>query len=165
MIFWFAGVSFVVIWWVFKSPALDYRMIMLGSILPVGDAIFGGPRLLHTLIAAVALLAIVMLATQKRRLVRRRWIGIPIGMLMHLVLDGIWARPENFWWPFFGFDFGTDGLPEFGHGFAVTALMELVGIACFVWAWKAFQFSDPQVRNKFLRTGQLSRTVAQPPTC
>jgi len=24
MILWFAGVSFVFVWWVFRSPALDY---------------------------------------------------------------------------------------------------------------------------------------------
>ena len=33
MILWFAGVSFVFVWWVFRSPALDYRLVMLGSIL------------------------------------------------------------------------------------------------------------------------------------
>ena len=27
MILWFAGVSFVFVWWVFKSPALDYRPV------------------------------------------------------------------------------------------------------------------------------------------
>ena len=115
MILWFAGVSFVFVWWVFRSPALDYRLVMLGSILPVGEVVLGGPRLLHTLLGPVALLVLIMLATQKRRLVRRRWIGIPIGMLMHLVLDGIWARAEVFWWPFLGTDFGAGGLPELGH--------------------------------------------------
>jgi len=100
VIFWFAGVTFVFVWWVFRSPALDYRLVMLGAILPVGEFAFGGPRVLHTLLAPVALLAVLMLATQKRRLVRRRWIGLPIGMLVHLVLDGIWTRPDVFWWPF-----------------------------------------------------------------
>ena len=107
MILWFAGVSFVFVWWVFRSPALDYRLVMLGSILPVGEVVLGGPRLMHTLLGPVALLVLIMLATQKRRLVRRRWIGIPIGMLMHLVLDGIWARAQVFWWPFLGTDFGS----------------------------------------------------------
>ena len=130
MILWFAGVSFVFVWWVFRSPALDYRLVMLGAVLPVGEFFLGGPRVLHSLLAPVALLGILMLATQKRRLVRRRWIGIPIGMMMHLVLDGIWARPDVFWWPFFGLDFGTEGLPELGHPIAVTLLFEFVGLGC-----------------------------------
>jgi hypothetical protein len=165
MILWFAGVSFVFVWWVFRSPALDYRLVMLGAVLPVGEFFLGGPRVLHSLLAPVALLGILMLATQKRRLVRRRWIGIPIGMMMHLVLDGIWARPEVFWWPFFGFDFGTAGLPELGHPIGVTLLFEFIGLGCLVWAWRAFEFSNPQIRERFLRTGQLSRSVPKPPTC
>lgn len=165
MILWFAGVSFVFVWWVFRSPALDYRLVMLGAVLPVGEFFLGGPRVLHSLLAPVALLGILMLATQKRRLVRRRWIGIPIGMMMHLVLDGIWARPEVFWWPFFGLDFGTEGLPELGHPIAVTLLFEFVGLGCLVWAWRAFDFSNPQIRERFFRTGQLSRSVTKPPAC
>ena len=165
MILWFAGVSFVFVWWVFRSPALDYRLVMLGAVLPVGEFFLGCPRVLHALLAPVALLGILMLATQKRRLVRRRWIGIPIGMMMHLVLDGIWARPEVFWWPFFGLDFGNEGLPELGHPIAVTLLFEFVGLGCLVWAWRAFDFSNPQIRERFLRTGQLSRSVPKPPTC
>jgi hypothetical protein len=165
MILWFAGVSFVFVWWVFRSPALDYRLVMLGSILPVGEVVLGGPRVLHTLLAAVALMGIVMLATQKRRLVRRRWIGIPIGMMMHIALDGIWARADVFWWPFFGLDFGDGGLPELGHSLGLTVLFELVGLACLVWAWRAFDFADKPTRDRFLRTGHLNRLVEQPPSC
>lgn len=165
MILWFAGVSFVFVWWVFRSPALDYRLVMLGSVLPLGDLVFGGPRWMHTLIAPVALLAVLMLATQKRRLVRRRWIGIPIGMLMHLVLDGIWARPKAFWWPFLGTAFPTGGLPEFEHPVVFTLLLEAIGAGCLVWAWRAFGLSDQATRARFLRTGQLSRTVVSPPSC
>ena len=150
MILWFAGVSFVFVWWVFRSPALDYRLVMLGAVLPVGEFLLG----------------ILMLATQMRRLVRRRWIGIPIGMMMHLVLDGIWARPKAFWWPFFGVDFESGGLPEFGHSRAISVLLELVGLVCFVWAWKAFDFRNPKTRERFVRTGHLSReTTQRPPTC
>lgn len=165
MIFWFAGVTFVFVWWVFRSPALDYRLVMLGAILPVGEFAFGGPRVLHTLLAPVALLAVLMLATQKRRLVRRRWIGLPIGMLVHLVLDGIWTRPDVFWWPFTGVDFPPGQLPEVEHPVGVLVLFEAIGIGCLVWAWRTFGLSDRATRDRFLRTGQLSRTVLRPPTC
>lgn len=168
MILWFAGVSFVFVWWVFRTPALDYRLVMLGSILPVGEFVLGGPRLLHTLLAPVALLTVIMLATQRRRLVRRRWIGLAIGMLMHLVLDGIWARTEVFWFPFLGLTIGSgeqwQGLPEFGHSFGVAVLLELVGAACLVWSWRAFDLGDRTTRDRFLRTGHLNRAAASPPT-
>jgi hypothetical protein len=165
MILWFAGVSFVFVWWVFRSPALDYRLVMLGSILPVGEVVLGGPRLLHTLVGPVALLVVLMLATQRRRLVRRRWIGLLIGLLMHLALDGIWARADVFWWPFFGTDFGTEGLPELSHPVGLVILFEVVGLACLAWAWRSFGFSDKATRDRFVRTGHLDRTVTQPPTC
>ncbi|MCU0310294.1 MAG: hypothetical protein MUE36_05055 [Acidimicrobiales bacterium] len=165
MILWFAGVSFVFVWWVFRSPALDYRLVMLGSVLPVGEVVLGGPRLLHTLLAPVALLTLVMLTTQKRRLVRRRWIGLPIGLLMHLVLDGIWARAEVFWWPLFGWSFGDGGLPELGRPAGVIVILELIGLACLVWVWRTFDLADPEVRRRFLTTGRLERVVERPPTC
>jgi len=157
VLLWFAGVSFVAVWFVFRSPALDYRLVMAGSVLPLGEVAFGGPRVGHTLVAAVALLALVMLATQRRRLLRRRLIGVPIGMLMHLVLDGVWTRTEVFWWPLFGLDFGDGGLPELDRPVAVVVVQELIGAACLVWAWSAFGLADPGRRSRFVRTGHLDR--------
>lgn len=160
MILWFAGVSVVLVWQVFRSPALDYRLVMLGAVLPVGEIVFGGPRLMHTLLFAVVVLTVVMLATQKRRLVRRRLIGLPIGMLMHLVLDGVWAVSEVFWWPAFGLGFGESGLPELDRPPGLIVLFELVGAAALVWCYRAFDFADPDRRRQFLRTGQLPRELA-----
>jgi hypothetical protein len=162
MFFWFLGLSFIVVWNVFRSPALDYRLVMLGSVLPLGEVVLGGPRLLHTLVFAVALLALVMLATRERRLLRRRWISLPIGVLMHLVLDGIWARTEVFWWPFFGLSFGTGPLPELDRGPAWTIVLELAGIAALGWCWVAFGLADPGRRTTFVRTGHLPRELAAP---
>lgn len=157
MLLWFAGVSVVAVWSVFRSPALDYRLVMLGSVLPLGEIVLGGPRVLHTLVASAALLTVIMLATQRRRLVRRRLIGLPIGMLMHLVLDGVWTRTEVFWWPLFGLGFGEGALPELDRPVAVVAVQELIGLGCLVWAWSAFGLSDPQRRARFVRTGHLDR--------
>ncbi len=162
MLLWFLGISVAFVWFVFRSPALDYRLVMLGSILPVGEVVLGGPRVLHTLVACVAVLGVVMLATQKRRLVRRRWIGLPIGMMMHLALDGVWARTEVFWWPFFGASFGSGGLPELEHAPAVILVMELVGAAALVWCFTTFGLRDPENRRTFLRTGHLPRDLASP---
>jgi len=158
MFLWFVGVSFAFVFLVFRSPALDYRLVMLGSVLPVGEVVLGGPRLLHTLLVAVALLGIVMLATRERRLVRRRWISLPIGMMMHLVLDGVWAQTQVFWWPFFGWSFGDGPLPELDHG-GVTLVLEVLGAAALVWCWFSFGLTDAGNRRTFIRTGHLPREL------
>jgi hypothetical protein len=99
------------------------------------------------------------LATPRRRLLRRRLIGLPIGMMMHLVLDGTWAHTEMFWWPFFGTDFGAGQVPEVERGIAVWLVLEGIGAGCLVWAWRRFGLDDRARRAQFLRTGQLSRDV------
>ena len=159
MFLWFIGVSFVFVWLVFRSPALDYRLVMLGSVVPIGEVALGGPRLLHTLLAAVALLVIVVLATSRRRLVRRRLISLPIGLMMHLVLDGIWTRAEVFWWPFLGTSFGHGGLPEFERPLGVGLVLEMIGVGCLVWCWHTFGFADHANRDRFVRTGHLPRDL------
>jgi hypothetical protein len=156
LFFWFVGVGWLLVVLVFQSPALDYRLVMLGSVVPLADAVTGGPWILHTLLASVGVLAIVMLVTQRRRLVRRRWLGLPIGMFIHLVLDGVWANTKVFWWPAFGPSFGDHRLPELDRG-ALLLVMELGGVAALVYGWNRFGLRDPGARARFLRTGQLPR--------
>lgn len=157
MLLWFVGVSVALVWVVFQSPALDYRLVALGSVLPWVDGVTGGPWLLHTLAAAVAALALVMALTQRRRLVRRRWLGIPIGLFMHLVLDGVWARTSLFWWPFGG-DGAFDGtLLELDRPVLAVVAMELAGAAALWWLWQGFELAKPAHRELLLRTGRLPR--------
>lgn len=158
MLIWFAVMSVVLTWWVFQSPALDYRMVALGSVLPVLEVPFGaGP--LHSMVTPTMVLVVVMLATRGRRLVRRRWLGLPIGMYLHLVLDLAWTRSETFWWPFLGVDVSWGEAFEVDRG-VVTLLMELVAVAVGVWAYRRFGLDDPAHRARFLRTGQLDRKTA-----
>jgi hypothetical protein len=157
---WFAGVGMFAVWQVFRSPALDYRLVMLGAVLPVGEVVFGGPRLLHTLLFAVVLLTVVMLATRQRRLTRRRLISLPIGIMVHLVLDGVWVLAEVFWWPAFGWSFGASGVPEATRPLGLVLLFELAGVAALAWCWRAFRLDDPRHRRNLLRTGHLPRELA-----
>ncbi len=161
MFLWFAGLGFLAVVLVFRSPALDYRMVILGSILPLVDVatgLAGAPPVLHTLLAPVVVLTAVMLLTRNRRLIRRRWLGIPIGLFMHLVLDGTWSTTELFWWPAFGLEWPDVALPTLGRGPA-GVVMELVGLAVIVWCWRRFGLDDPERREVFVREGRLDREL------
>lgn len=160
MLIWFAVMSVVVTFVVFQSPALDYRLVALGSLLPLLEVPFGaGP--LHSLLVPTLVLAVVMLVTRGRRLVRRQWLGLPIGMYLHVVLDLAWTRTEAFWWPLFGGGYSDGGALETGRG-AWSAVMELIGVGCAVWAYRRFGLEDAERRRRFLRTGQLDRSVMGP---
>ena len=157
MIIWFAVLSVVLTWAVFQSPALDYRLVALGGVLPVVETPFGaGP--MHSLLFPTVVLVVVMLATSKRRLVRRRWLGLPIGLYLHIVLDFAWTRTETFWWPFLGTGFSPGSSPELSRGF-LSLVLDVAGIAVGVWAYRRFGLDDPERRSRFLRTGQLDRSV------
>ena len=161
MVFWYVGVSTAFVWNVFRSPALDYRLIMVGSVLPLLDVVFGGPAVLHTLVFTVALLGVIMVATRERRLLRRRLISLPIGLMTGLVLDGAWATRNVFWWPFFGWAFPGGGLPELGRGLGWSVVLELIGAAACVWCWIAFGWSDRANRDLFVHTGHLNRDLVR----
>jgi hypothetical protein len=157
VLLWFAGVAVVVVWQVFRDPAIDHRVLVAGALLPdVVDAPFGGARVAHTVLASAALLTAVMLLTRGRRHARRRWLALPIGTFIHLLADGVWARADTFWWPFLGGS--LDGpLPPFDHGVAVVVLQEVAGAAALIWFWRRFRLADPTVRGAFVRTGRLPR--------
>ncbi|HEV2758903.1 MAG TPA: hypothetical protein VGV86_04975 [Acidimicrobiales bacterium] len=159
MIFWPAGVALGLVWLVFRDPAFDYRMVVVGALLPdLLDAPFGGARLAHTLLAAVVVLTVVMLATRGRRHVRRSLLAVPIGMFAHLVADGMWVRTEAFWYPAFGGPL-TGRLPALDHGLTVLLIEELAGFLVVAWCWQRFRLSDPRVRAAFLKTGHLPRDL------
>ncbi len=157
MIIWFAVLSVVLTWAVFQSPALDYRLVALGAVLPVIEIPFGaGP--MHSLLFPTLVLAVVMLATSKRRLVRRRWLGLPIGLYLHIVLDFAWTRTETFWWPFLGLDFSPGSAPELSRGL-LSLVLDVIGLAVGWWAYRRFGLDDAERRSRFVRTGQLDRSI------
>ena len=156
MLLWFVGGSWLLVYAVFQSPALDYRIVAVGAVLPLLDGVTGGAWVLHTLVFSVGLLGVVMLATQRRRLVRRRWLGLPIGTFMHLALDGVWTNSTVFWWPFLGSSFGDTPLPEVDRG-ELSMLLELVGLGAIIWFWRHVGLDDRRVRRRFFATGNLPR--------
>lgn len=154
MFFWFIGTAIISVGLVFRDPRFDYRLLIVGSVLPIGDGIFGGARWLHSITVSVALLAVLMIATAGRKPVRKMLLGLPIGMILHLVFDGAWNNTEVFWWPFFGLDFDDAPLPITDRG-VWTLLLETIGIALCVWLWRHNRLSDPERRSAFVHNGQL----------
>lgn len=154
LFFWFVGMSVVGVFFVFRSSGVDYRFVIFGAVLPVGEVFIGHPTVLHTLLGAVVLLGFTMLATRGHRVARRRLLGLPIGLFAHLVLDFVWTQSALFWWPFLGWSFGRRQIPEFARGAAGVAL-ELAGIVALAWSWRRFGLADVERRRRFLTSGHL----------
>jgi LexA-binding, inner membrane-associated putative hydrolase len=154
MFLWFVGTAIVAVWFVFRDPRFDYRLLVVGSVLPLLDALFGGARVMHTLVFSLAVLVAVMLLTVNRRRARRLWLGLAIGTLLHLVFDGAWTNTDVFWWPFGGWSFEDARLPEAARGWWNIPL-ELAGLAILVWVWRTARLADPARRRAVVRTGGL----------
>lgn len=136
MILWFAGGACLAVWLVFSDPRIDYRLVVAGAFLPdVVDGVLGGARVLHSLLASVVVLFGVMLLTRQRRGLRRRLLAVPIGMFLHLALDGMWTQPDVFWWPFFGSSFADAPLPSLERSGLVVVVQEAAGAVALLWCW------------------------------
>ncbi len=158
MFFWFIGTAALAVGFVFRDPRFDYRLLIVGSVLPLVDGVFGGARALHSITLTIAVLVVVMLATVGRRQLRRTMLGLPIGMFLHLVFDGAWTNTEVFWWPFTGWAFGDESLPPISRGLW-SVVLELVGIVLCSWIWRTNAMSERARRREFARDGQLSLPV------
>lgn len=134
MILWFAGGACLMVWFVFRDPRIDYRLVIAGALLPDVPL-----RLtpLHSLLFPVVFMFGVLALTPGRsarvRRRRRQWLAVPIGTFMHLVLDGMWARTHAFWWPFFGWSLGRQGLPSLDRPAWVLLAQEAAGLAALAW--------------------------------
>ncbi|CAN5527452.1 hypothetical protein BH10ACT2_BH10ACT2_06770 [soil metagenome] len=154
MLLWFLGTGLVTVWFVFTDPRFDYRLLFVGVLLPdIIDAPFGNARWAHSLTVTVGALALVMLVTAGRKPIRRLLLGLPIGMLLHLVWDGAFTATNVFWWPFSG-GWGNTRVPSLERGW-LNLVLELIGAAIAVWAWRRFGLADPDRRREFLRSGVL----------
>lgn len=171
MIFWHLGVTCVIILLALGVRRIDYRVVLLGAILPdlidkpIGriffEDTFQASRLFgHTLLFVTALLLSIQLVLRGKT--ARRWFILPIACLIHAVLDGMWNQPVTWFWPLFGTTFPPDPggnywlevlQRPFKH--PLTMVGEIVGLALLAYLYRAFRLQDPDNRRKFLRTGEL----------
>ena len=157
MFFWFIATAVITIGFVFRDPTFDNRLLIVGSVLPGVDIVFGGSRALHSITVSIGLLAVVMLATKRGSRLRKTLLGLPIGMILHLVFDAAWNDTDTFWWPFTGLEFVDEGVPILDRGFVSVAL-EVVGLLGCVWLWRTNDLGDRERRRRFLADGQLIAT-------
>ena len=156
MLLWFLGTALVSVWYVFTDPRFDYRLLLFGALFPdIVDVPFGNARWAHSLTVAVGALVLVMLVTAGRKPVRRLLLGLPIGMLLHLVFDGAFASTKVFWWPFSG-SWGAVRVPSLERAWWLDLAMELAGAGLLRWSWQRFGLGDPERRRRFLRHGTLT---------
>jgi hypothetical protein len=161
-LFWFVGTSVATIWFVFRDPRFDYRLLVVGSVAPPAvDVWFGDARVLHSLAFSVGLLGVVMVATVGRQALRRTLLGLPLGTLLHLVYTGAWADTSTFWWPFSG-GFGDARVPIAARGWW-NVLLELAGLAILAWVVRAAGLADATRRRHAWRTGQLELDARRTP--
>jgi hypothetical protein len=157
VILWHAGLAMAIVWNVFRDPAIDHRLLVAGALIPDAiDLAWGRPAAAHTLLAPVAVLTVVMLATRGRRILRRRLLALPIGMFLHLVLDGVWTSTALLWWPFFGTAF-PDG--HLLHPWPLVVLEELAGAWAIGWFVWHFGLNDPQRYRHVIRSGRLPAPI------
>jgi len=156
MFLWFIGTSVVTVWYVFRDPRFDYRLLAVGALLPdIVDLPGGQARWAHSLTGSVATLVAVMLLTVGRKPLRRLLLAVPIGMLLHLVFDGAFSSTEVFWWPFTG-SWGDVQVPSLQRGWW-NIVLEVLGAIALWWMWRRCQLSETDKRTALLHHGLLAQ--------
>jgi hypothetical protein len=158
VLLWYVGPAAIAVWVVLHDARLDYRMLAVGVLLPhLFDLPWMEVAYAHTLLAAAVALFAVVAVTAGRRPARNRLLMVPVGMFLHLVLDGMWARPDAFWWPAPGTDVPDGSLFPSVAGIAVR---EVVGLLAVLWFGARFGLGDAGRRRAFLRDGQVQESAA-----
>lgn len=171
MILWHVAGALFLARWVFRDPSMDLRVLVLGAVLPdlidkpIGSILFvdhymTGRIYGHTLLFAVAVLVAVMVVTRRGTDSRKRWMALPIGVFLHLILD-MPLEAKTLWWPVLGSEF-----PAFARGAFVdlvaylarspwVVMQELLGLAYLVVLARKLRLGEPIRRRALVATGRL----------
>lgn len=145
-----------------RSSRVDYRLVLLGAILPdlidkpLGFALGLESRLwAHTLVFLAAVLA----AAAVPDLRRAAWVGL--GILTHLLLDRIWEQPYVVLWPSLGWAFPPDRVDLEGFLYVllndpVVQAGEVAGVAVLVLFARAHGIRSWSSLRAFLRSGRVA---------
>ena len=94
--------------------SLDYRLLLVGSLLPdiidkplgmwlLREALSNGRVFAHTLLLAGLLAGIGVYLHARHRQVTV--LCLALGTLAHLILDQMWLTPQTLFWPLYGLSF------------------------------------------------------------
>lgn len=142
-----------------RPGAVDYRLVLLGALLPdlidkpLGVLLDLDARLwAHTLVFVAVVLAVS--AVPRARLL----VSVGIGVLTHLLLDRIWEQPSVVLWPALGWSFPPGG-PDL-EGFLEALLRdpyvqagEVAGLIVLVLFARAHGIRSCAALRSFLRHG------------
>ena len=157
MLFWFVATAVWSVWFVFRDPKFDYRLVAIAALVPdLIDGLRGAVGPLHSVVTSIAVLFAIMIATAGRKPSRQRLLALPIGMFIHLIFDGAFSNTRTFWWPLTGISLSENSLPSVERG-PWNLPLEIVGVIGCVVAWQYFSLADKSRRTNFLKTGSLHR--------
>ncbi|MGB5533472.1 MAG: metal-dependent hydrolase [Acidimicrobiia bacterium] len=176
MLFWHVGATVAFTRYAFRDEAMDLRFLAFGAILPdlidtpVGLmfwAQFQTVRLAaHSLMFATLLLAAVMAVTRRGR-PRKRWMALAIGVLLHLIFDGMWRFPSTLWWPFLGWEFDATSFATVGAYLdwlltdVRTWALEAVGLVYLAALAHRSDLSDPDSRRLLVTSGRVQAPIGR----
>ena len=169
MLLWHLGVAALVVYVTLGRRRIDYRMVLLGAVLPdlidgfLSLFLFEGPAgrwIAHSLLAMGAVTIVILVVSGGER--RLSLFGIGVGWLLHLVADGMWQAPETFLWPAFGTAFSSAPREPYSWELLSDPLAhlwiwtgEVAGIAVLAWFWVAFRLGSEDRLRLFLSDGYL----------
>ncbi len=176
MVLWRLGAILWLFRWIFKDPKVDLRFLLFGAVvpdlidMPIGTLIledrYAASELwAHSLLLPSVYMALVLLATRRGRR-RRAFMAVGVAWLFHLLLDGMWADPEIFFWPFFGLDLPVGQSPFWPLAWdrAISDpwrwAQELIGVGYLIWLWIAVGLGRRDRRRELISTGRLPGYVA-----
>ena len=148
MLFWFVATAIWSVWFVFRDPKFDYRLVAIAALVPdLIDGLRGSVGPLHSVVTSIAVLFAIMVATAGRKPSRQRLLAVPIGMFIHLIFDGAFSNPETFWWPFMGANLSDEPLPSVERGLlnlplSTCSQMVALKLASAQAGWQLIMFSQ-----------------------
>lgn len=151
--------------------AIDYRMVLVGSMLPdiidkplgiylLADQISNGRIYGHTLLFLLLIITAGIILYYFRK--NSALLLISAGAFAHLALDQMWRNPHTLFWPLFGTEFERHENGEWLGGLFETLtsnpsvyIPEIIGVLIVaVFAWHIIR---KRRLAAFIRTGKINR--------
>lgn len=169
MFFWYLGGGCVLLLISLGPRRIDYRLALLGLVLPLGDIpirllFYAHSRLgihlyLHTFAFPLVLSLGIMFVLRGAR--ARRFFVVPMAVVINLLLAGMLGDPIGAFWPLLGVHFsklppGAALLPLIVAMHPLDLVKEALGLGALIYIAIAFGLDKPGPRREFLTKGILS---------